>query len=276
MSIKINISGDGLQYETETNLLKASQVIAFLGTEASSDSSQKAVLNPILDKPKTSPREALNDSGAKTNPQKIAVLGHYLMNRDKVETFSSAEVRETLKKSGEPLPANFSRDINEAVKLGYIYEDDNDKDRYWITESGNLKIREGFGENNETSKVKKNKKKRKSGGTNGDSKIREEVKNLEIETTFSGVSYWSSGLNKGQKILWLLAFADSKNIADLSPQEIEDLATRLKDSILVRDLSALTEANFKKGFIRKISSGNYKVLEPGIQFIKNYTPQENK
>lgn len=274
MAIKINIEGDGLRFEAETDLVSASQIIAFLGNanvQPSSQNSNMAVrvnLGTNTEVQKVSPREALATSGAKTNAEKITALGRYITRRDSVETFSAKEVREVLKKIGEPLPGNFSRDVKDAIRSNYIYEDDKLSDRYYITDFGSRSIDDGFikAENRvTTSKYRKKKK----GSNSTILKLREEVKSMEVTPNFEGFKeYWKLE-SKGIKIIWLIAFASKHNLDDLSAREIEYLASRLKDNISSSNVPALSKVNIKKGFITVTNNGNYRVLKPGLTIVEN-------
>lgn len=272
MSIKITISGDGLHFEGDTTLFKASQVIAFLGTEndiVTQQPYQSSFTNAVLDKPKlSSPREALIASKAKTNAQKIAVIGKYLMDRDSVDSFSAKEVRETLKKSGEPLPANFSRDIADSVKFGYIYHAGKNRDQYAITEVANEKITAGFG-NDESVLVsnKSSKKRKKSPGISV--AVRDEIKSIDIPDSFKGVTFWNDGLNKGERILWLLAIADEKGVSELFSQEIAYLASKMKDDIPAKNVPSLVDSHFKKTRIKITNNGSFQLLKSGFNHIEN-------
>ncbi|MBX4189517.1 hypothetical protein KW785_02920 [Candidatus Parcubacteria bacterium] len=275
MPIKIAISGDGLHFEGETNLIKASQVIAFLATESSSvtqEPYQRSIASAILDKPKSSPREALNEAQAKTNPQKIAVIGKYLMDRDGVESFSAAEVRETLKKSGEPLPANFGRDLKDAIKYGYIYQSGQSDDAYSITDAASEKIRSGFigGDVPNGNKGAAHKKRKASNPSGKASIVRDEVKNFDFPVDFKGLSYWNDGLNKGERILWLIAVADEKSIHNISAQEISFLASRMKDDIPSKNIPAHTLGHFKKSRVKNVGGGKYQILRGGLDYLEGY------
>lgn len=91
---------------------------------------------------KIAPREALSKSGAKTFPQKVAVLGLYQVNMTGRESFTPAEIQALLKRSGET-PANFSRDFSAAERqFGYILQ--NQVGEYELTDLGKEAATKGF------------------------------------------------------------------------------------------------------------------------------------
>jgi hypothetical protein len=80
-------------------------------------------------------REVLNASKATKITQKMTVIGHYLLETESgKQTFSLAELKKGFENAKEPFGKNPSRDINKAIKLGWIAE--KDKDSYYITGTG--------------------------------------------------------------------------------------------------------------------------------------------
>jgi hypothetical protein len=89
-----------------------------------------------------SPRELIQDKQPTTNAQKIALFAYY---REKVEglaRFSRADLESYFAKAKEPPPANYSRDFQAAVSLGWIYEDGEDS---YLTTKGLEAVEAGFG-----------------------------------------------------------------------------------------------------------------------------------
>jgi len=65
----------------------------------------------------------------------MTVIGHYLLETEPgKETFSMAELKKRFENAKEGFGKNPSRDINKAIKLGWIAE--KDKDSYYITGTG--------------------------------------------------------------------------------------------------------------------------------------------
>lgn len=286
MSIKIKISGDGLEFEGETQLFRASQIIAFLSQEGSepAPSLEKVTLaTPIANTgaSRQSPREALDDAQAKSYPQKITVLGFYLMLRDNAESFSATEVRELLKKSGEPLPGNFARDLKTAKNLGWIYSAGADSDSYYVTQKGKEAVTSQFtsGASGGLSSRKTRKKIGRPASENkltsvASSRIRDVIKSFEIPTDFNGLSYWGTpALNKQEKILWLLAVSDQAGHDSLTAQEIEYLAgsRMLKDRILARDMNALTKSAVRNLLLKVNRDGAYQILQGGLEHLRRHS-----
>jgi hypothetical protein len=268
MEIKITIEGEGLSYEGKTDLFKASQILAFLSSAVGDKERLPATTRSLsVTYPNTtSPREAIVASGATTNPEKITVLADYCASLQNHAPVTRQEVKMHFGKAGERIPRNFNRDWKEAVTLGYICEDPEQKDHFYVTSSGRFAIENQF---NQEAKSKTTRRKSPKRNINkGKKGIAPEVEALEISLQWPGVLNYFD-LNKGQRILWILAYADNQGIAALSPAEVEVLSGKLKDSIPARSFSALTEAIFKKGLITRSGNDKYKILRPGLDFLSS-------
>lgn len=89
-----------------------------------------------------SPRELIQEKQPTTNAQRIALFAYY---REKVEglaRFSRGDLENYFSKAKEPPPANYSRDFQAAVSLGWIYEDRTDS---YLTTKGLEAVEAGFG-----------------------------------------------------------------------------------------------------------------------------------
>lgn len=273
MSVKITISGDGLSFERETDMHKAGQIIAFLSNDATMGMTTADPYSPApvavlgtSENRRKSPRQALMESDANTNAEKIVVLANFICERNGVDTFSPKEVQVEFKKAGEPLPKNLTRDFNTAITQGFILE--NDEGDYSLTDLGLEVVTSGFGDYRQVAGGGTTKK-RKGGKSKKVTTVREEVTELEITPQMEGFpDYWNFTV-KGTRILWLLAFASENNVSDgLTPVEVEYLASKLKDQIKPGDFTALTKNNIKKGYLT-VKNGHAKILKIGEDFLKS-------
>lgn len=92
----------------------------------------------------TSPREYLDETGAKTNPEKILALASHLVDSNGAETFSSEEVKTMFPRSREPIPGNYSRDFRWVESNGWIAESPQENGRFYITNTGRKAISGNF------------------------------------------------------------------------------------------------------------------------------------
>lgn len=276
MAVSVKIQGDGLDFNYTTNVRKAGQIITFLGTDESNEeavSPQATIVHstellPVSIKNKT-PRQVLIESKAKTNPQKIVVLGHYYSVLHNTETFPVSELRMLFGKIGESVPKNLLRDLKVAARDSYIYEVN--PGEYLVTENAKELIQKGFSDIELTKRASTRVTNKK--GINKKI-ISEDVKKLEVMNTFEGLpNYWDANLNKGERILWLLMFAEKNNISLLSTADIEYMASCLRDDIPTKSFTALTGKIFKDGYITK-SGDRYKILQPGIDYLASKIKKE--
>ena len=97
--------------------------------------------SPGSDRP-LSPIELIQEKKPATNAQRIAVFAYY---REKVEgqaRFTKDDLRPYFGKARQPPPQNFDRDYRQAVKLGWIYDDEADS---YLTSKGLEAVEAGFG-----------------------------------------------------------------------------------------------------------------------------------
>ena len=265
MTVKITINGDGLSLERETNLQKAGQIITFLGlddnTSATSGTAQVPTPIGVLSSQHGSLKEAINESKAKTNAQKIAVIVNYFLGKEGAEGVLVKEILLQLTKMGER-PGNFARDMRTTGDSGYIYSTDPKKTVYGITEKGKEAILNQFSE-----EVVIKPKSKKKGVFKKAVLPRDEVNSLTIITDMEGYPGFHSLPTKADCILWVLAYADSKDIEDLTPREVELITDKLKKKIPQKDFSAHNKKNVKSSFVSS-TDGKYKLQQKGIDHLK--------
>lgn len=134
---KIKIIGK-VTYEDEITIGQAARIISFLNAdEADASELGDSALDTRADtKKQTSklvdnPRDALDVSGAQTNPEKIVALGAYVI-QDGGGTFKIEDVRSQFRRARETPPANFGRDLTTAINSGWIIEDDQTPGEYFL------------------------------------------------------------------------------------------------------------------------------------------------
>lgn len=264
MAVKITIEGDGLSLNKQTTLQKAGQIISFLGLEEGVFNPGSASLAPkILSNPSiSSPKDAISDSKAKTNAQKITVLVNFLSETNGEEGVLVKEILLQLRKIGEQ-PANFNRDLGTAESLQYLYPLDAKKKIYGITDRGKGAIASNF-ENETPVKTQKSAK----GVFKKAMPPSQEVLSLPIASNLEGFPDYHSLSTKADSILWALAYADAKNISDLTSREVESITDRLKNKVAQRDFSAHNKKNMKSGYII-LTDGKFKIQQKGINYLKS-------
>lgn len=281
MTVKISIEGEGLQYSGETNLHKAAQIIAFMGTEQSSlqNSGASAAAPSSLMAPATpamqtnmTPRQFINQAGAKTNVQKIAVIAKYLKDRSR-EVFVRNEIVEEFRRAGEVSPKNIGRDIKETVIAGYICESPDQTGEYYLTNEGEEAIIEKFTMEKDGKKSKPKAKKAKSTASSSEP-TNASLKDLVFIPKIDGVpSYWD--IKKSDRIHWILFAAKAHKVDELTNKDIEYVAKMLGDNIGSSTVDAFSKTNRKQSYLHK-NGTTYRILQPGIDHLQGLlTVKEN-
>lgn len=277
MSVKVTLQGDGLNYETEASLIQAAKIIGFLNTEEplSGDytavpqgiSASSSFLDEKTDRRTSSPREAIIESGAKTNTQKIVVLGRYIIERDATDEFGSNELKALFLKAGEPAPRNLARDMREAVRAGYITSSLDKSDAYIVTNTGYAAIDDGFiTRNNQLVRRKK-----KTSNTSNITKAQPEpewLKNISVSDQLEDFPSYRMMKTRSQKVLWILQWATTNKLDKLSGGDIIAIASKLGNNIPSKQIAAAFSPYLSKSYVSKSSDG-YKILYEGTEFLKN-------
>ncbi|GAB2574422.1 hypothetical protein GCM10009593_10810 [Microlunatus antarcticus] len=86
--------------------------------------------------------EFVEDSGAKTFPQKICVTGYFLWKKQGRDTFTRDDVRNALIAAHEDMPGNFGRDWLTAASTKLIASNDNKA--FSITRTGRVAVESNF------------------------------------------------------------------------------------------------------------------------------------
>lgn len=146
----IQIEGPGLTLKREAEEAMVLRILGILlGTRAQTMFAQASGLQASVAPPEVanvgeSPREYLDRSGAKTNPEKITALGLYLRAQGS-ESFSPRNLRDLFVAAGEAAPKNMTRDIKEAVRSGWAAIRPDQPDSYYVTNRGETAAAGGFG-----------------------------------------------------------------------------------------------------------------------------------
>jgi hypothetical protein len=262
--VKITIEGEGISVIKYTTEQKAGQIISFLGTDqqiqtTASPGSSSPVSMPLLGK-KVLPIDMIEESEAKTFPQKIAALAKYIRDVQGQLTFSPSEIKLLLKKLGDD-PKNFSRDMREASERGYIDCENSASDLYELTVRGDRAYADRF--KNEISTKRTGAK--RSGGIRG---IRDEVRELEIKTSLENFPSYHDLSTKADKILWVLEYAEAQSIKGLSPTEIDHISGELRERIESKSFTALNTKNLQASYVKKTPEGYFRIEKKGSEYLK--------
>jgi hypothetical protein len=284
--ITITIKGK-VGYEDEITVAQAAQIIAFLNADER-DSSLGSDLGAGLGgasrtetakktgKAVGSAREALDLSGAKTNPEKIVALAQYVL-QDGGETFKVEDVKAQFRRARETAPANFSRDLAAAVKEGWIAQGEGDE--YYVTN----KIQGVFDGDFKFSKGTAGGGGRSKGATKSTAKVKAKAKPDvfadidEFPTRLDGVpaAYPRMKSNR-DKLLWALNFAKSHGIKGLANKELSWLTDHLGAGVPSGQVTAAFVSGKSAGYMnRSTVDQTIRITEDGETYLKTVGAAES-
>lgn len=280
--ITITIKGK-VGYEDEITVAQAARIIAFLNTDedtASFGPAPGADLGDALrtDTKKTgnavgSAREALDLSGAKTNPEKIVALGQYVL-QDGGETFRVEDVKAQFRRARETPPANFGRDLGVAVKEGWIAQGEGDD--YYVTNKiqgifdGGFKFPKGTSAGGGRSKG--------ATKTSGKSKAKPEAFAGidEFPTRMDGFPPYSKMKSNRDRMLWALHFAKSNGIRGLANKDLSWLTDHLGAGVPSGHVAGAFRSGKSAGYMnRSTVDQTIRITEDGEAYLKTVGAAES-
>lgn len=259
-AVKITLTGK-VSYTDHITVIQAAQILAMIENEESQQqiSSGGGTVPPgagrrpliggaTVNSAVQNPRAALDKSGAKTNPERIVALALYLHDADGLETVKPDDIKSLFKRAREATPKNFSRDLGEAVRAGWL--DGDDAEGYYVTQKAQGVLDSGF----EALRVSRTSS-RSSGNGRGGSKqsttpdVFAQVD--EIEPQMDGVIGYHKVKKRTQKVLWALAKAKELGVASVTGKDLSWLTDRLGDGVSVSDMTANYRSLNRAGLANK-------------------------
>lgn len=244
-TIKIVISGK-LAYEDDITLNQAVQIVAFIdsssGINLAVPASATRLASAQIVSPTgsvTTPREALDGSGARTNPEKIAAFAALILDEGK-DTFTLEDVKPLFRRARESTPKNLSRDFDVVVKSGWADEADI-KGEYYLTKKALAALESGFERDRQAAAAS-------TGATTRAASSRKPRKAAEIPAAFKDIDpipnsidglpdFMALGLRKDQ-FLWVLKLAKTLDIDGLTNKEVVWLTDHLGAGIASNNVNS--------------------------------------
>jgi hypothetical protein len=275
-SITITIKGK-VGYEDEITVAQAAQIIAFLNSDEGDSSLSPDLGAGLGDASRTdiakkagkavgNPREALDLSGAKTNPEKIVALGQYVL-QDGGETFKVEDVKAQFRRAKESAPGNFSRDLAVAVKEGWIAEGDGNE--YYVTNKiqgifdGDFKFPKGTSGGGGRSR----------GATKTTTKSKAKPKVFtdidEFPARMDGVPAYSQMKSDKDRLLWALHLAKSHGIKGLANKDLSWLTDHLGAGVPSGNITGAFRSGKSAGYMnRSTVDETIRITEAGETYLK--------
>jgi len=281
--ITIVISGK-VSYEDEITVPQAVQIIAFLhgdGTEAVLGSAPKTGAQGGSGSGETprhkpgatvsSAREALDISGAKTNPEKIVALGEYVL-QDGGDTFKVEDVKAQFRRARETPPANFSRDLSVAVQAGWIAEAD--PGEYYTTSKVQGILGGGF-----TFPKAGNGARARSATKSSRTKVEKPAVFDGIDefpTTLDGFPPYPKMKSSKDKLLWALQFAKTNGIKGLTNKDIGWLTDHLGVGVPTGHITGAFNGAKSGGYAnRSTQDKTLRITDAGTDYLKKVGASES-
>lgn len=105
-------------------------------SEPETQEQQEEVTTPKEGRPSKSIREFFNEVEPSRNPDRIATIGRYLERFIGNDTFTRDDLTKWFMQARAAVPKNLARDINWAIRNGWIAEDPRQEGTYYLTEAG--------------------------------------------------------------------------------------------------------------------------------------------
>ncbi len=282
-SVKLSLTGK-ITYNEDITLTQAGQIIAFIDSTSgqSGSGNTQIIAQPVAqgspsliqttNRP-TSPRDILESSGAKTNPEKIVAFAKLVLSEGVKDTFTIDDIKPMFRRARESTPANLSRDLDAAFKSGWIDEADT-KGEYYLTQEAYDAVDNGF----------ESLKKKTSGSPRSNGRMKSKTrKPVEVPEVFKEVDPIPQALTDvpvkysalkvvGDCFLWVLALAKSLDLDGLTNKEIVWVTDHLGAGIPTNNINSNYTGAQKKGYVNKSTqTGNIRITEDGLSYLKTLT-----
>ncbi|KAB1650400.1 hypothetical protein [Pseudoclavibacter endophyticus] len=282
-AITLTLSGK-ISYEDEITAPQAAQIITFLNAAEGSEPtlgpapgggaeggrpSAGARTRQQGGQAVASAREALDLSGAKTNPEKIIALAEYVL-QDGGETFKVEDVKAQFRRARETPPGNFSRDLSAAVQAGWIAQGDGEE--YYVTNKiqgifdGDFKFpKSGNGTRTRAS----------SKGTKA--KTPEAFAAVdEFPTKLDGFPPYSKMKQNKDRLLWALEIAKVNDVKALTNKEIDWLTDHLGNGVPNKQITAAFNAAKRSNYAnRSTQDKKIRITPDGEAYLKTVGASES-
>jgi hypothetical protein len=279
-SITLTIRGK-VSYEDEITVAQAARIITFLDAEAEGTSSLASGSQKGLgefgdpDPQKSgdgvhSAREALDLSGAKTNPEKIIALGQYVL-QDGGDSFKVEDIKAQFRRARESAPRNFSRDLGTALKEGWLAE--GDASEYYVAN----KIQGIFDGDFKFPKS--------TSGTSGRGRAVTKAARAkpevfagidEFPTRMDGFANYSKMKSDKDRLLWALNFAKDRGIKGLANKDLAWLTDHLGAGVPTGNITGAARGAKAAGYLnRSTVDQTLRITEDGEVYLASIGKAES-
>lgn len=276
--VQITLAGK-LSYSDTISLSQAAQIIAFIdsSTLPSGFSSAPPPGSPLGGTTGSrNPREALDTSGAMTNPEKIVAFALHVSQEGGKGVFTLEDVKPLFRRARESTPRNLGRDLDTAIKAGWVAES-NAKGEFYVTEKATRVLDTGFEE------IRSGRVGARRPGTSGrrprTSASPKRPRNTSTPDAFAGIDSIAPTIDgyvnyhkvdtKKDKLLWAVNAAKLVGVPSVTNQELVWLTDQLGEVITTKDIPAYYQRNQKDGYLNRSHQDNkIRILPKGEEYLK--------
>lgn len=274
-NIKLTLSGK-LSYSGEVTFAQAVQILGLVSSGAAGPGSNASFVGPSsvasdVRSPERqqamSPKEVLEATGAKTNPEKIVAFAALVSRTSGKETFTLEDVKPLFRQARESTPGNLTRDLSEAIKSGLVAEAE-DRGEYYIVGKAADVLDTGF---DGLRPVKQSKSRTRSSSARRSRKpltVPETFADAEVSPAIEGLVNFHDVKAKRDKYLWAVYAAKLIGVEAVGPTELVWLTDRLGEIIPGHNLNANYRGNQKSGYVNKNAEGKVRITPAGEKYIK--------
>jgi hypothetical protein len=167
-SYHLSVKGDGIQVSQDIDKDTALSVISLLlgGQVATRPNTVGVAVTPShADQTQLTLGEFVEESGARSNVDKIVAIAVYKTRYDNVSDFSRQDMNTWFQEAGEPVPGNLPRDVSVARTARYIAPRGAGSTQFYVTTTGFKALDQKFsGEAKRPTAAPKRRRRRAMGG----------------------------------------------------------------------------------------------------------------
>lgn len=286
--VKITLTGK-LSYEDDITLSQAAQIVALIDSAAGAPTAagftppQAGLGSSHSSAGRSSPRDALDVSGAKTNPERIVAFALYVRaQQGGKETFAVEDIKPLFRRAGEPAPGNLSRDLTGAVQSGWVAESDT-KGEFYVTDKAARALETGFDSIRRSRGVgarqrPSGRRSRASGSASSNGSVPEAFAEIDsISPTLDGYIDYHKLKTRKERFLWAVNYAKARGLTGLSNREMVWLTDQLGECIQSQDINANYQLNLKPGYVnRSNQDGRIRITPKGEEHLKSLSAEDAK
>lgn len=281
-AIQLAITGR-LSYSDEISITQATRIIAYLNSQGSGvadelhleDAPSGNQSERRSHKKVENPREALQESGASTNAEKIVTLAAYSLLDSDFETFKVEDVKSMFRRARETPPANFGRDLGTAVGAGWIFEADDVPGEYYLNSKVDSIFDGDFvfpkSSNGATGR-------QRSGSKRGPSKSKSRTAKPEtlsdvdeFHPNLHGYPSYSILKSEKDRLLWIINYMSEKyDRKGLNNKEIAWISDHIGIGIPTDNISGAFRSAKRPGYaVRSTRDQTIKITSEGVAHLES-------